>query len=136
MKLARDGAYAGTTFHRVIKYGLIQGGDPLSKDPAKSAQYGTGGMNVLQARDQSGADDRRRGGRGARAGPADSGGAQFFVCASDQPTLQGQYTVFGRVVEGLEIVQQISAAHRRRAGPRRPIASSSSPSRFATRRRR
>ena len=52
MKLARDGAYAGTTFHRVVKYGIIQGGDPLSKDPAKSAQYGTGGMNALQARDQ------------------------------------------------------------------------------------
>ena len=48
MKLAREGAYAGTTFHRVIKYGLIQGGDPLSKDPAKSAPYGTGGMNMLR----------------------------------------------------------------------------------------
>src|SRR4249920_3643585 len=46
IKLAREGAYAGTTFHRVIKYGLIQGGDPLSKDPAKSALYGTGGMNM------------------------------------------------------------------------------------------
>src|SRR4029078_4305477 len=48
MKLAGEGAYTGTTFHRVIRYGLIQGGDPLSKDPAKSAQYGTGGLNVLR----------------------------------------------------------------------------------------
>src|SRR5436190_3942061 len=48
MKLAGDGSFAGTTFHRVIKYGIIQGGDPLSKDPAKSAQYGTGGLNVLR----------------------------------------------------------------------------------------
>ncbi|MCR4375002.1 MAG: peptidylprolyl isomerase, partial [Acidobacteria bacterium] len=48
MKQASEGAYAGTTFHRLIKYGIIQGGDPLSKDPAKSAQYGTGGMNLLK----------------------------------------------------------------------------------------
>ena len=49
MKLASDGAYAGTTFHRIIKRGIIQGGDPLSKDPAKKAQYGTGGLGVLSA---------------------------------------------------------------------------------------
>src|SRR6185295_4695222 len=49
MKQARDGAYNGTTFFRLIRYGLIQGGDPLSKDPAKTAQYGTGGMNMLKA---------------------------------------------------------------------------------------
>ena len=45
---AREGAYDGTTFHRVISMGIIQGGDPLSKDPAKSAQYGTGGLNLLK----------------------------------------------------------------------------------------
>src|SRR6187402_444516 len=49
MKLAQDGAYAGTTFNRVIRYGIIQGGDPLTKDPAKSAQYGTGGLGKLKA---------------------------------------------------------------------------------------
>ena len=69
-------------------------------------------------------------------GRPDSGGAQFFVCASDQLALQGQYTVFGRVVDGLEVVQ--ADLSRSRPTPRigRPIASSSSPSRFATRRRR
>jgi cyclophilin family peptidyl-prolyl cis-trans isomerase len=45
MKLARDGAYASTQFHRVIKYGIVQGGDPLTKDPSKTAQYGQGGLN-------------------------------------------------------------------------------------------
>ena len=49
LKLAAEGAYNGTTFHRVIKYGIIQGGDPLSKDPAKRPAYGTGGLNVLAA---------------------------------------------------------------------------------------
>jgi cyclophilin family peptidyl-prolyl cis-trans isomerase len=110
IKQARDGAYAGTTFFRLIRYGLIQGGDPLSKDPAKAAQYGTGGMNQL--RGEINDEPMTAGAVGAVLAPGqpNSGGAQFFVCASDQKTLQGQFTVFGRVVEGLEVVQQISAA--------------------------
>ena len=109
MKLAGDGAYAGTTFHRVIRYGLIQGGDPLSKDPAKCALYGTGGQNML--RPEINPEPMTAGAVGAVLVPnqPNSGGAQFFICASDQPTLQGQFTVFGRVVDGLEVVQQISA---------------------------
>jgi peptidylprolyl isomerase len=110
IKLAREGAYSGTTFFRLIRDGLIQGGDPLSRDPAKSAQYGTGGMNMLKPEINS--EPMTAGAVAAVLAPGrpDSGGAQFFVCASDQPTLQGQFTVFGRVVEGIEIVQQISAA--------------------------
>jgi len=53
MKLANDGSYAGTIVHRVVRDGIIQGGDPLSKDPAKKAQYGTGGLGVLQAEHSS-----------------------------------------------------------------------------------
>src|SRR5262249_6311290 len=49
MRLAAEGGYDGTTFHRVIKYGMVQGGDPLSRDPAKRAQYGTGGQNAVKA---------------------------------------------------------------------------------------
>ena len=108
MKLAGEGAYDGTTFHRAILRGLIQGGDPLSKDPAKKAQYGTGGLGVLKFT----ANDLKhvRGAVSAvlRPGQPDSAGAQFFICVSDQPTLDGQFTVFGRVVEGLEVAQQIS----------------------------
>lgn len=109
MKLAREGAYAGTIFHRVVRYGIIQGGDPLSKDPAKGAQYGTGGLNLLRAEINSEPMTA-----GAVAGvlvpnQPNSAGAQFFICATDQPPLQGQYTVFGRVVLGIEVVQQISA---------------------------
>lgn len=109
MKLAREGAYTGTTFHRVIKYGLIQGGDPLSKDPAKAAQYGTGGMNMLRTELNNEPMSAGAVGTVLVPGRPTSGGAQFFICASDQPTLQGQFTIFGRVVEGLEIVQEISA---------------------------
>jgi len=109
IKLARDGGFAGTTFHRVIRYGLIQGGDPLSKDPAKAAQYGTGGLNVL--RPEINDEPMTAGAVGAVLVPGrpNSAGAQFFICASDQVALQGQFTVFGRVVEGIDVVQQISA---------------------------
>ena len=110
IKLAREGAYNGTTFHRVIKHGIIQGGDPLSKDPAKASAYGTGGLGVLKAEITS-----ERATRGAVAaviqpGKPDSGGAQFFVCVTDQPALDGKYTIFGRVSEGLDVVTKISEA--------------------------
>ncbi|HUL74419.1 MAG TPA: peptidylprolyl isomerase [Vicinamibacterales bacterium] len=110
MKLARDGAYAGTIFHRVIRYGIIQGGDPLSTDPSKTALYGTGGLNELKA--EINTEKHTAGAVSAVLAPGkpDSAGAQFFVCATDQAALDGQYTVFGRVVEGLDVVQKISAA--------------------------
>lgn len=109
IKLAREGAYAGTTFHRVIRYGIIQGGDPLSKDPAKSQAYGTGGLGKIRA--EFNAERHTAGAVSAVLVPnqKDSAGDQFFICASDQLALDGQYTVFGRVVEGLEVVQEISA---------------------------
>jgi peptidylprolyl isomerase len=109
MALAREGAYTGTTIHRVIRYGLIQGGDPLSKDPAKSAQYGTGGLNRLRPEINDEAMTAGAVGAVLAPGQPNSGGAQFFACATDQAGLQGQYTVFARVVEGLDVVQTISA---------------------------
>ena len=109
MKNAASGGFAGTIFHRVIKYGIIQGGDPLSKDPAKAAQYGTGGLNVLKP--ELNDEPMTAGAVAAVLVPRqpNSAGAQFFICASDQKTLQGQFTIFARVVEGMEVVQQISA---------------------------
>ncbi len=110
IKLAKEGAYNGTTFHRVIKYGIIQGGDPISKDPARRAQYGTGGLGVLAA--EPGAGQHVRGAVSAVLVPGrrDSAGAQFFICVSPQPALDGQYTVFGRVVEGIAVASRISEA--------------------------
>ena len=108
MKLAGDGAYTGTIFHRIVKRGIVQGGDPLTKDPAKSALYGTGGLGVLRA--EHSAEPFTRGAVAAALRPnqPDSGGAQFFICVSDQPALAGQFTIFGRVSEGMDVVQQIS----------------------------
>ncbi len=109
VKQAREHAYDGTIFHRVIRYGIIQGGDPLSKDPAKTGQYGTGGLGVLRA--EINGEKHTAGTVSAVLAPGkpDSAGAQFFICVSDQPALDGKYTVFGRVVDGIEVVQQISA---------------------------
>jgi peptidyl-prolyl cis-trans isomerase B (cyclophilin B) len=108
MKLAREGAYENTSFHRVVRHAIIQGGDPLSKDPSKAGQVGSGGLGVLQA--EHSAEPFTRGAVGAalRPGQPDSGGAQFFVCVTEQPALAGQFTVFGRVSEGLDVVQRIS----------------------------
>jgi len=107
---AREGAYDGTIFHRVIPNGIIQGGDPLSKDPAQSARYGTGGMREL--RFERNTEQMTRGAVAAVLAPnlPDSGGSQFFICIFDQPAITGQYTLFGRVAEGLNVAQKISQA--------------------------
>ena len=106
----REGAYDGTIFHRVIANGIIQGGDPLSKDPALSARYGTGGMREL--RFEKNGEKVTRGAVAASLAPnlPDSAGSQFFIAITDQPALDGQYTVFARVAEGLNVAQKISLA--------------------------
>jgi len=110
MKLAKEGAYAGTTFHRAVKLGIIQGGDPLTKDPAKRALYGTGGLGILKA--EISQEPVTAGAVAAVLQPnkPDSAGSQFFIAVTDQAALNGQFTVFGRVAEGLEVAQQISEA--------------------------
>src|ERR671914_2532996 len=107
---AREGAYDGTTFHRVIAMGIIQGGDPLSKDRAQASKYGTGGLGVL--RFEPNAEKHTRGAVSAVLVPGnrDSAGSQFFITITDQPTLDGQYTVFARVAEGIGVAQKISTA--------------------------
>ncbi|MBI4886392.1 MAG: peptidylprolyl isomerase [Acidobacteria bacterium] len=104
----REGAYNGTAFHRVVAMGIIQGGDPLSKDPAQQARYGTGGLGVLRFEPNS--EKHTRGAVSAVLipGQRDSGGSQFFICITDQAALDGQYTVFARVVEGIAVAQKIS----------------------------
>ena len=107
VKITRAGGFDGTTFHRIILHGIVQGGDPLSKDPKMASRYGTGGLGLLKAE----FSDRPMA-RGAvaavlRPRQPDSGGNQFFICLSDQPALTGQYTIFGGVVEGMEVVDAI-----------------------------
>ncbi len=108
VKTATDGGYNGTIFHKMIKYGIVQGGDPLTKDPAKRAQYGSGGLNVVK--DEARAAKMTRGSVAAVTipGKPNSDGQQFFIAVVDQPGLDGKYTVFGHVSDGIEVVQKIS----------------------------
>jgi peptidyl-prolyl cis-trans isomerase B (cyclophilin B) len=123
MVLAREGAYDGTIFHRVQRDAIVQGGDPLSRDPMRAAEYGSGGMRRLRAESR---DERLTAGAVVATlfpNDADSAGSQFFICVGEQPGLDGQYTVFARVVEGLEVVQAISAVDAGTDGsPRERIA--------------
>jgi cyclophilin family peptidyl-prolyl cis-trans isomerase len=109
IKRAREGFYDGSAFHRVIERGIIQGGDPLVKDPKTPREkWGTGALNQLA--DEFSDVKHVRGTVSAVRipGTPNSGGAQFFICASPQPQLDGQFSAFGQVTEGLEIVEKIS----------------------------
>jgi cyclophilin family peptidyl-prolyl cis-trans isomerase len=108
IKQATDGAYDGTIFHRVIKYGMVQGGDPLTKDASKRELFGTGGLNQVKA--EARAPRMTKGSVAAVLipGKADSAGSQFFIVLADQPALDGLYTVFGHVSDGLDVLQKIS----------------------------
>jgi peptidyl-prolyl cis-trans isomerase B (cyclophilin B) len=106
-RTARNGGFDGTTFHRVIAGGIIQGGDPLSKDPKMGSRYGTGGLGLLKAEFSERPMTRGSVAAVLRPNQPDSGGNQFFVCLSDQPSLTGKYTIFGEVTEGLEVADKI-----------------------------
>ena len=108
VKTAGAGGYDGTTFHRVVTHGIIQGGDPLSKDPEQSARYGTGGLGLLKAEFSDRPFTRGTVAAARRPSGQDTGGSQFFVCVVDQPSLKGQYTIFGEVVSGMDVVDKIS----------------------------
>ena len=106
MKLAREGVYDGTTFHRVIPGFMIQGGDPNSKSPDKGT-HGTGGPGYSIDAEFSDKPHVRGTLSMARSASPNSAGSQFFICVADSAFLNGQYTVFGEVVSGMEAVDQI-----------------------------
>ena len=107
-KTAQDGGYDGTTFHAMFKNGMVQGGDPLSKDPAKKSAYGTGGQNMVKAEPRAAAITAGAVAAVLVPGQPDSAGNQFYVFLADQPSLANQLTVFGRVSDGMDVLQKIS----------------------------
>lgn len=121
LELARKGFYNGTTFHRVIPGFMIQGGDPLTRDADRS-RHGTGGPDYRLKAEFSDRPHNRGTLSMARSAHPDSAGSQFFICVADAPHLDGQYTVFGEVTEGMDVVDKIAAEPRdRRDNPKERV---------------
>jgi peptidyl-prolyl cis-trans isomerase B (cyclophilin B) len=106
LKLAREGFYDGTIFHRVIPGFMIQGGDPNTKGQNKSA-YGTGGPGYAIKAEFNDRPHKRGVLSMARSNDPDSAGSQFFIVVKDSPFLDHQYTVFGEVVSGMDAADAI-----------------------------
>jgi peptidyl-prolyl cis-trans isomerase B (cyclophilin B) len=106
LKLAREGFYDGTIFHRVIPGFMIQGGDPNTKGPNKSV-YGTGGPGYSIKAEFNDRPHKRGVLSMARSNDPDSAGSQFFIVVKDSPFLDHQYTVFGEVVSGMDAADAI-----------------------------
>jgi peptidyl-prolyl cis-trans isomerase B (cyclophilin B) len=105
--LAKKGFYDGTCFHRVIKGFMIQGGDPLTKDPSKEAMWGTGGPGY-QIKAEFNDHSHKRGVLSmARSNNPDSAGSQFFICHGDPTFLDHQYTTFGKLIKGDDVLEKI-----------------------------
>ena len=109
IKLAKEGFYDGTAFHRIIKDFMIQGGDPLSKDPSKEAMWGTGDSG----RRLKSEFNERHHDFGvismARSANPDSASCQFFICLGPTPQLDGKYTTFGKLIKGGDVLKKLGA---------------------------
>ncbi len=106
--LAKSGFYDGTAFHRIIRGFMIQGGDPLTKDPARDADYGKGGPGYTIKDEFS----NRRHVRGvismAHTPAPNSAGSQFFICHGAAPSLDGKYAAFGKLIKGEDVLDKIA----------------------------
>lgn len=105
--LAQKGFYDGTCFHRIVKGFMIQGGDPLTKDPAEEHRWGTGDPGY-KVKAEFNAKPHVRGVLSmARSQDPNSAGSQFFICLADARFLDRQYTAFGEVLKGDDVLGKI-----------------------------
>lgn len=110
--LAKKGFYDGTLFHRVVPGFVIQGGDPLTKDAAQKARWGSGGPGTEFADEPVQGEYVRGALAMANSGP-NTNGSQFFICTADLSSrLPKKYNLFGRVTKGLDVVDAIVASPR------------------------
>lgn len=107
IKLSNDNFYDGTTFHRVIPGFMVQGGDPNSKDASARQTHGTGGPGYTINAEFSDQKHKRGIVSMARSSDPNSAGSQFFIVVEDSTHLDGQYTVFGKVTKGMDVVDKI-----------------------------
>ena len=106
-KLAREGFYDGTAFHRIIKGFMIQGGDPNTKDPSKESSYGIGGPGYSVPAEFNDRPHVRGVLSMARSADPNSAGSQFFICLGTKSSLDHQYTTFGTLIKGLDVLDKI-----------------------------
>src|SRR5438876_1485731 len=106
-KLAREGFYDGTAIHRVVKGFMIQGGDPLTKDMQLESRWGTGGPGYQIKAEFNDRSHVRGVISMARSQQPDSAGSQFFICLGDASFLDRQYTAFGKLVKGDDVLGKI-----------------------------
>jgi peptidyl-prolyl cis-trans isomerase B (cyclophilin B) len=111
LELAKKGFYDGTTFHRVIPRFMFQGGDPNSKNPDRS-KHGMGGPGHTIKAEFNDKPHKRGTLSMARAADPDSAGSQFFICVADSYFLDKQYTVFGEVTSGMDVLDKIVSQQR------------------------
>jgi peptidyl-prolyl cis-trans isomerase B (cyclophilin B) len=107
-KLADKGFYDGTCFHRIIKGFMIQGGDPLTKDASKEDSWGTGGPGYQIPAEFNSKSHQRGVLSMARSSDPNSAGSQFFICDGDASFLDRQYTAFGKVIKGEDVLAKIA----------------------------
>jgi peptidyl-prolyl cis-trans isomerase B (cyclophilin B) len=108
-KLAKSGFYDGTCFHRVIKGFMIQGGDPLTKDAGAEARWGTGGPGYAIDAEFNDHSHVRGVISMARSQDPNSAGSQFFICHGNPSFLDHQYTAFGHLIKGDDVLEKIAA---------------------------
>jgi peptidyl-prolyl cis-trans isomerase B (cyclophilin B) len=116
--LAKKGYYDGTCFHRVIKDFMIQGGDPLTKDLSQEGRWGTGGPGYQIKAEFNDRHHDRGVLSMARSSDPDSAGSQFFICHGNARFLDRQYTAFGKVIKGDDVLEKIATTPTRK--PDRP----------------
>ncbi len=119
-KLARQGFYDGTAFHRVIRDFMIQGGDPLTRDPGAESRWGTGDPGYKIKAEFNDRSHQKGVLSMARSAHPDSAGSQFFIVHGDASFLDRQYTAFGKVTKGLDVLDNIAATPCKAAGERSP----------------
>ena len=107
-KLAKSGFYDGTAFHRVIKGFMIQGGDPLTKDESKQSRWGTGDPGYKIDAEFNKKSHERGVLSMARSQDPNSAGSQFFICHGAPKFLDGQYTAFGKLIKGDDVLEKIA----------------------------
>jgi len=118
-KLAKKGFYDGTCFHRVIKGFMIQGGDPNTKDESKKPTWGQGGPGYTIKAEFNDKPHVRGVLSMARTSDPNSAGSQFFICHGDPRQLDHQYTVFGKLIKGDDVLEKIATTPTE--GPDRPV---------------